>query len=194
VPRSSVSLLLGFSAMLSVSLVSRVTARSLHDNKLGVNRHLVSGHEISRLQHGLQLIMARYTHIINCRPRCNLYIVHCQGDRAREPISRPELRNDRHADEGRRTPQKWRSQATWDRQVEGGLWPPSRGVRRRRVCMSVTSSQFWSRKRARDLVIDTRTSVTWVVFLWHKWQRVAVFELLWHGVGLLERVRCFIWI
>jgi len=39
--------------MISVSLVSRVTARSLH----GVNRHLASGHEISRLQHGLQLIM-----------------------------------------------------------------------------------------------------------------------------------------
>jgi len=34
--------------MLSVSLVSRVTARSLRDN-LGVIRHLVSGHEISRL-------------------------------------------------------------------------------------------------------------------------------------------------
>jgi len=34
-PRSSVSLLLGFNAMLSVSLVSRVTARSLHDNMLG---------------------------------------------------------------------------------------------------------------------------------------------------------------
>ena len=32
VPRSSVSLLLGFSVILSVSLVSRVTARSLHDN------------------------------------------------------------------------------------------------------------------------------------------------------------------
>jgi len=30
-----VSVLLGFSAMLSVSLVSRVTARSLHDNMLG---------------------------------------------------------------------------------------------------------------------------------------------------------------
>ena len=30
---------------------------------LGVKRHLVSGHEISRLQHGLQLIMARYTRI-----------------------------------------------------------------------------------------------------------------------------------
>jgi len=27
---------------------------------------LVSGHEITRLQHGLQLIMARYTRIINC--------------------------------------------------------------------------------------------------------------------------------
>jgi len=35
----------------------------------------VSGHEISRLQHGLQLIMARYTRIINCRPCCNLHIV-----------------------------------------------------------------------------------------------------------------------
>ena len=73
-PRSSVSLLLGFSAMLRVSLVSRVTARSLHDNMPGVNCHLVSGYEISRLQHGLQLIMARYTRIINCRPCCNLYV------------------------------------------------------------------------------------------------------------------------
>ena len=35
VPRSSVSLSLGFSVMLMVSLVSRVTARSLHDNMLG---------------------------------------------------------------------------------------------------------------------------------------------------------------
>jgi len=35
VPHSSVSLLLGFSAMLRVSLVSRVTARSLHNNMLG---------------------------------------------------------------------------------------------------------------------------------------------------------------
>ena len=34
-PRSSVSLLLGFSATLSVSLVSRVTARSIYDNMLG---------------------------------------------------------------------------------------------------------------------------------------------------------------
>jgi len=42
---------------------------------LGVNRHLASGHEISRLQHGLQLIMARYTRIIKCRPCCNLYIL-----------------------------------------------------------------------------------------------------------------------
>ena len=42
---------------------------------LGVNRHLVSGHEISRLQHGPQLIMARYTRIINCRPCCNLYML-----------------------------------------------------------------------------------------------------------------------
>jgi len=76
VPHSSVSLLLGFGAMFSVSLVSRVTARSLHDNMLGVDRHLVSGHEIGRLQHGLQLIMARYTRIINCRHvvSCNLYI------------------------------------------------------------------------------------------------------------------------
>jgi len=40
---------------------------------LGVNRHLVSGHEISRLQHGLQLIMARYTRIL--RACCNLYII-----------------------------------------------------------------------------------------------------------------------
>jgi len=41
---------------------------------LGVKRHLASGHEISRLEHehGLQLIMARYTRIINCRPCCNL--------------------------------------------------------------------------------------------------------------------------
>ena len=66
-PRTSVSLLLWFSEMLSVNLVSLVTARSLHDNMLGVNRHLVSAHEISRLQHGLQVIMARYTSIINCR-------------------------------------------------------------------------------------------------------------------------------
>jgi len=35
VSHSSVSLILGFSAMLRVSLVSRVTARSLHDNMLG---------------------------------------------------------------------------------------------------------------------------------------------------------------
>ena len=36
VPRSSVSLLLGFGAMLSVSLVFHgLTARSLHDNMLG---------------------------------------------------------------------------------------------------------------------------------------------------------------
>jgi len=76
VPNSSVSLLLGFSAMLSVSLVSGVTARSLHDICLGVKRHLVSGHEISRLQHGLQLIMARYTRIINCRACCNLYVMY----------------------------------------------------------------------------------------------------------------------
>ena len=43
---------------------------------LGVKRHLASGHEISSLglQHGLQLFMARYTRIINCRPCCNLYV------------------------------------------------------------------------------------------------------------------------
>jgi len=35
VPHSSVILLLGFSAMVRVDLVSRVTARSLHDNMLG---------------------------------------------------------------------------------------------------------------------------------------------------------------
>ena len=34
-PHSSVSLLLGFNVILSVSLVSLVTARSLHDNMLG---------------------------------------------------------------------------------------------------------------------------------------------------------------
>jgi len=63
--------------MLSVSLVPRVRPILLEVCTiicLGVNRHLVSGHEISRLQHGLQLIMARYTRIINCRPCCNLYI------------------------------------------------------------------------------------------------------------------------
>jgi len=74
VPHSSVSLLLGFSMMLSVSLASRVTASSCIIICLGVNRHLVNGHEISRLQHGLQLIMARYTRLINCRPCCNLYL------------------------------------------------------------------------------------------------------------------------
>jgi len=42
---------------------------------LGVYRHLVSGNEISRLQHGLQLIMAHYTRLINCRPCCNLYVL-----------------------------------------------------------------------------------------------------------------------
>jgi len=41
---------------------------------LGVKHYLVSGHEISRLQHGLQLIMACYTRTINCRPCCNLYV------------------------------------------------------------------------------------------------------------------------
>ena len=56
-PHSSVSLLSGFSAMLSVSLVLWVTAGTLHDIMLGwtkrererercldVKRHLVSGH------------------------------------------------------------------------------------------------------------------------------------------------------
>ena len=78
VPLSSVSLILGFSAMLSVSLVSRVTAVLLEVCTvicLGVNRHRVSSHEISRLQRGLQLIMARYTRIINCKPCCNLHIM-----------------------------------------------------------------------------------------------------------------------
>ena len=42
---------------------------------LVVNCRLVSGHEISRLQHCLQLITARYTGIINCRPCCNVYVL-----------------------------------------------------------------------------------------------------------------------
>ena len=87
-PHSNVSLLLGFSAMLSVSLVSRVTAGSLHDNMLGYQTlsmpDLASGHEIYWLQHGLQLIMARYTGIINCRPYCNLYIVRDESLRAQD--------------------------------------------------------------------------------------------------------------
>jgi len=68
VPDSNVSLLLWFSAILSVSLVSRFHGLLLEVCTivcLGVKRHLVSGHEISSLQHGLQLIMARYTRIIN---------------------------------------------------------------------------------------------------------------------------------
>ena len=68
-PRSSVSLLLGFTAMLRVSLVSRVSL--LLDGCtiicLGVYRHLVSGHEISRLQHCPSSLSgvyyARYTRI-----------------------------------------------------------------------------------------------------------------------------------
>ena len=49
VPDSSVSLLLGFSAMLSVSLVSRLTAIEVYTIMgLGVKRHLASGHEIRR--------------------------------------------------------------------------------------------------------------------------------------------------
>ena len=60
-PHSSVSLLLGFSAMLSVSLVSQLTAIEVCTIIcLGVKRHLVSGHEISRLQHGLQLRAVDY--------------------------------------------------------------------------------------------------------------------------------------
>jgi len=49
--------------MLSVSLVSRVNLllEVCTIICLGVNRHLASGHEISRLQHGLHLIVARYT-------------------------------------------------------------------------------------------------------------------------------------
>ena len=76
-PHSSVSLLLGFSAILSVSLVSRLTARSLHDYVLGCQTPSGERSWISRLQHGPQLIMARYTRIINCRPCCNLHITHC---------------------------------------------------------------------------------------------------------------------
>jgi len=53
---------------------------------LGVYRHLLSGHEISRLQHGLQLIMARYTRIINRRPRCNLRHT-CDRDRPSHKMS-----------------------------------------------------------------------------------------------------------
>ena len=75
-PHSSVSLLLGFSAMLSVNLVSRLLLEVCTIICLDVNRHLASDHEISRLQLGLQLIMARYTRTINCIPCCNLYIVH----------------------------------------------------------------------------------------------------------------------
>ena len=60
VPRSNVTLLLGFSAMLRVSLVSRVTGLLLEVCTilcLGVYRHLVGGHEISRLQQCLECIM-----------------------------------------------------------------------------------------------------------------------------------------
>jgi len=53
VPRSSVSLPLGFSAMLTVSLVSRVSLllEVCTIICMGVYRHLLSGHEISRLEH-----------------------------------------------------------------------------------------------------------------------------------------------
>jgi len=54
---------------------------------LGVKRHLASGHEISRLQHGLQLIMARYTRTINCRPCCNLYLVSQLRSVDRRPLT-----------------------------------------------------------------------------------------------------------
>jgi len=62
--------------LLRVSLVARVTARRLHNNMLGVYRCMVSGHEISRLQHDLSCNYARYTRIIHSRPCscCNLYI------------------------------------------------------------------------------------------------------------------------
>ena len=58
---------------------------------MGVNRHLASGHEISRLQHGLQLIMARYTRTISCRPCCNLYVqIYVNGsDAGGGPTQRP---------------------------------------------------------------------------------------------------------
>jgi len=53
---SSVSLLLGFSAIFSVSLVSRVTAIEVCTIMcLDVKRHLASGHEISRLHSHNQL-------------------------------------------------------------------------------------------------------------------------------------------
>ena len=57
VPRSSVSLLLGFSAMLRVSLFSFCFTGYCTIICLGVYRHLMSGHEISRLQHCLECIM-----------------------------------------------------------------------------------------------------------------------------------------
>jgi len=63
---SSVSLLLGFSAIPSVSVVLYGLLLEVCTIMcLGVKRHLASGHDISRLEHGLQLIMARYTRIIN---------------------------------------------------------------------------------------------------------------------------------
>ena len=51
--------------LLRVSLVARLTARSLHENMQGVYCHLMSGHEISKLQHCQDCIMlvtlAQYT-------------------------------------------------------------------------------------------------------------------------------------
>jgi len=55
---------------LNVPIITILVRKRCHNNTiicLGVNRHLVSGHEISSLHHGLQLIMSRYTRIINCK-------------------------------------------------------------------------------------------------------------------------------
>ena len=68
-PHSSVSLLLGWlSAMLSVSLVSRVNLllEVCTIICLGVNRHLASGHEISRSTFDCGSL--------HSLPFCNLYI------------------------------------------------------------------------------------------------------------------------
>ena len=59
----------------AMRLYAVVAGRREKKQRFGVKRHLASGHEISKLQHGLQLIMARYTRIINCRPCCNLYVM-----------------------------------------------------------------------------------------------------------------------
>jgi len=86
VPRSSVSLLLGFSAMLRVSLVSRVTARSLHGNMLGCLSHLVSGHEISRLQHCPSCIMLLTLTYYAPDIVCNLYLIDVGPDLPSEDL------------------------------------------------------------------------------------------------------------